>query len=144
MNLQEKVETKAPELRLDQKGKTKSRVWNHHEKVWVQTQLQGRGRVQSPGRPGNFVSVADRSTGKFNSRMAVVPRTGSASPALGFRTIIGVDNRGLLAQGSARAAEGCSSDRQTRSWEDGPGSLMAASPSVKPFQRPHLESCARV
>ena len=29
MNLQEKVETKAPELRLDQKGKTKSRVGNH-------------------------------------------------------------------------------------------------------------------
>lgn len=61
------------------------------EIIWVQTQLQGRGRLQSPGRPGNFMPIPDRPTGEFNLRMAVVPRTGSVSPVLGFRTILDVE-----------------------------------------------------
>lgn len=95
MNLQEKVETKAPEFRLDQKERPRAGLKSSRE---------GLGSNPAPGqRQGaesrkarNFMSIADRSTGEFNLRMAVVPRTGSASPALGFRTILDVENRGLL------------------------------------------------
>ena len=107
------------------------------EIIWVQTQLQGRGRLQSPGRPGNFMAIPDRSTGEFNLRMAVVPRTGRVSPVLGFRTIL--DVRGLLQstqqqQGSWRV-QLRQSDQVLKEWArqpDGHISVLKTLPMATP------------
>lgn len=98
MNLEEKAETRAPELRLDQREKTKQKSLKSEGGPGFRP-TPGQKQGTDPGREGqgNFLCVSqmDRSTEGFNSRTTVDPKTGGVSPASGFRTILGVGSQSL-------------------------------------------------
>lgn len=118
-----RLETRALELRWDQRGKIKQQSVKAQGGPGFKLTPRQR-RVQILGRPGAlplYLLQRDRSTEEFNPRMTLNPSTEGVALALGFRTIFGVDSQGLSCNRTAPGSVGeCSSGRP------GPGGMGLA------------------